>query len=330
MSLIFTSCNSDSTDSKDQGVNRSEATVSPGLKSLRDKALSDINSGGKIIYNSSKGVVFYSKSKSKTHIIIPANAITTKEGKDIDGEIEIDFIEIFSKEKMVVTNKPTMAQTTSKTRDLLVTGGEFYLDVKYKGEQVVIVKPIQVNVDTSKSKADPIGMLLWNGVTDVNDNLTWNASPKDDLSFANDGTIFNPKVTGPFYDVFVKNSSSFGWCNIDKILKQDGPRTTVHVQVPLAFNHTNSATYIVIKGENNALLQMYTFDSSNNTFGDDYEILPIGLDCYIVFVGEQNGNYIYSILATTLQSNASYSVPSSSLITTTNYQQLEAAIQALP
>ncbi len=330
MSLIFTSCNSDSTDSKDQGVNRSEATVSPGLKSLRDKALSDINSGGKIIYSSSKGAVFYSKLKSKSHIIIPPYAITTKEGKDIDGEIEIDFIEIFSKEKMVVANKPTMAQVSSKTRDLLVTGGEFYLDVKFKGEQVVIVKPIQVNVDTSNSKADPNGMALWNGVIDTNDNLTWNTAPKDELSFNNDGTIFNVKESGGFYDVFVKSSANFGWCNIDKLLKQDGPRTTVHVQVPLAFNHTNSATYIVIKGQTNALFQLYTFDSSNNTFGDDYPVLPVGLDCYIVFAGEQNGNYIYSILPTTLQNNASYSVPASSLITTTNYQQLEAAIQALP
>ncbi|MCP1996865.1 hypothetical protein [Flavobacterium sp. HSC-61S13] len=328
MSLMFSSCNSDSSDSTDQGVDRLEAATSSNLKKLRAQALSDINTGGKVYYSSSKGAVFYSKSKS--HIIIPAHAITTKNGKVIDGEIEIDFIEIFTKEKMVVTNKPTMSKDSKGTKDLLVTGGEFYLDIKYKDEQVEIVKPIQVNIDTSNSKADPNGMSLWSGDIDENDNLTWDTAPKDQVSFGDDGVVFNTKTGSQFYNVFIKITINLGWTNIDKILVKNGPRTTVHVQVPLAFNYTNSAVYIIVRGENNVLFQLSSFDFSNNAFGDNDAILPEGLDCYIVFTGEHNGNYVYSIIPTTLQSNAFYTIPSSSLITTTNYRQLEAAIEALP
>lgn len=329
MSLIFVSCDSETSNQEDSALKSSTTAISSDLKALRDEALKDINQGGTIYYDSKEGAQF--TTASKTSIVIPPGSIQTRDGKDFDGNIDIDYIEIFERHKMVVTNKPTMARSSNGIdKELLVTGGEFYLDIKNKDESVNIVKPIKINISTAESNADPVGMVLWNGDIDDKDDLTWDSADKDDLVFENDGEVFRGKGDGSMYDVLMQGSSNFGWCNIDRLVSWPGQKTPIGVIVPSGFDQSNASVYLAIEGEENMLAQFDTFDPSTNTFGEHYGLVPVGLDCHIIFVGEQGGNYVYSILSTTIGNNATYSIPTSSLITTSNYSQLENAIQALP
>jgi len=332
LSLTFASCDSDTTapESSDTGsvtLPQTGAKPTLGLQNLRKQALNDINQGGQANYNARLGLTFTTKSGST--IVIPAYSIKDQNGNDIFGTIKIDYIEIFTKEKMAVTNKPTLGVTSNQSVGVLETGGEFYLDIQYNGQQVAVSTPIKVNISTSSSQAISAGMVLWNGVLDGEENLLWNpTSATNGLVFENDGNIFGGR--GVLYDILVSNSSNFGWCNIDRFASFPGPKTTLTVVPPTGFNYTNSSVYIAVEGEDNMLVQVYKYNTANNTFVESNGWLPIGMKCHIIFVGEQSGNYVYRILSTTLGTNPTYTITNTSLITTTAYGQVEAAIAALP
>jgi len=331
-SFMFVSCDSESvtneTGNQTTQDNTKSAKASPGLENLRNTALADINQGVTLYYDNKRGITFTTSTKGS--IVIPPGSIATKDGKPINGNIKIEYIEIFNRAKMVVTNKPTVANLPTGTKGFLVTGGEFFLDVTYNGQQVDIVTPLKVNINTSNSNANPINMALWNGAIDPNGDLTWNGANTNNLEFAADGAVFGGKGGTGIYDVLIKDSGSFGWCNIDRLSGWPGTKVNLTVTPPAGFNQSNSSVYLAVEGEDNMLAQFDIFDSSTNTFEEHAGLVPVGLDCHIIFVGEQSGNYVYYILSTSISSTGAYTVPSSGLITTTNYGQVETAILALP
>ncbi|WP_060875405.1 hypothetical protein [Myroides odoratus] len=329
LSLTLASCSSDSVNTDSETPNsKTELRVNENLRALRQNALTDFNQGGRIYYYAERGAVFQTEGNSS--IVIPPHSIKTRNGEDINGIVEIDFIEIFERSKMVVANTPTMALINGR-KDILVTGGEFYIDIRYEREQVEIVRPIKVNIGTWNSDENSEGMVLWNGEIDENDDLTWLPAKPDDLIFEQDGEIFKgDRDKKQEYDILIKNSRSLGWCNVDKLINFPGDKTNVGVIVPSNFDQTNSTVYLAVEGQNNMIFQLDTFNPGANAFKFSSDIATVGLDVHLIFVAEMNGNYVYSILSTTLGNNSTYVVSANSLISTTDYQQLEAAIMALP
>ncbi|MBW3519129.1 hypothetical protein [Flavobacterium sp. NKUCC04_CG] len=327
VSLMFVSCDSDSkTESTNELGKPVTSAVTEEFRELRQHALSDITQRKRVFYGGDKAVVFQTESKSS--IVIPPHSIRTRGGQSISGEIDIVYIEIFNKSKMVVTNKPTMGLVQGN-RALLETGGEFFLDITYRGEQVEIVRPITVSINNTNSDAVARGMVLWNGDINNNENLTWLPASREDLTFENSGSVYEG-ARGDFYNVNLNNSRNFGWCNIDKLVRFNGQPVFITVQPPAGFNDSNSSVYLAVKGEDNMLAQFDVFNNATNTFEEHAGLVPVGLECYIIFVSGQGGNFIYSIQAITVGANAAYTVPGSTLVTTTNYTDLEAAIEALP
>ena len=323
------SCNSDNNLPATNNFAPQANTTSSALQELRNQAFNDMNGGGVVFYNSKEGVVFYPKVKSNTKITIPPRAIRSASGQELNGEIRIDYVEIFDKSKMVVANTPTMGiGTGSEVKRLLVTGGEFYLNITdMENQPVQVVAPIEVSINTGNSEANPNGMVLWNGERDNNDNLTWNQAETDQMSFENNEPVF---VEGGQYNVLIKNSSNFGWCNIDKFFQFGGNPTTIDVIVPSGFNYTNSSVYMAVAGQNNMMAQLDVFHPSTNSFSEHTGIVPEGLDVHLIFVGEQNGNYVYYIESLPLGPNATYDFSNANLITAPSYHDLEQAIQQLP
>ncbi|MBW3519130.1 hypothetical protein [Flavobacterium sp. NKUCC04_CG] len=326
-SLMFVSCESESTTAtSDKEGAKVSSEISDEFRALRERALEDITQRSTVFYSSERGGVF--ETNSSTQISIPADAIRAHNGERINGNIEIVYIEIFNKSKMAVTNKPTMGLVDGERR-LLETGGEFYLDITYEGQQVDIVSPIKVNISTSNSDAEPTGMVLWNGDINNNENLTWIPAFAEDLRFENTGAVYEGGKN-EFYDVVLTRSRNFGWCNIDVFVDFEGPLSFITVEPPAGFDDHNSSVYLAVEGQNNMLAQFDIFNASTNTFEEHGGLVSEGLKCHIIFVSGQGGNFIYSIQSVTVGPSASYSISNSSLITTSNYTQLEAAIDALP
>lgn len=336
---MFFSCEHDANDYNQTGTTGNEQTQnsaskpSRALERLRQDAFDKMNLGGRYHYSSPQGLTISGdmlNGQSTSSIVIPPNALTYEDGTPINGYIHVDYVEVFTIEKMVSLNKPTMGfNPQTGERELLVSGGEFYLMIKdSNGTQVTLNQPIQVNIATNNSQASPNGMLLWNGVTDPNGSFWWNNAAVSDVSFANGSPVFQE---GSAYNVLINNSSSFGWYNCDKFYSDPRPKTDMMVQVPSGFDQTNSSVFVAFENEKNALMHMYSFDATYNMYGTPQPAIPDGINAHIIFVGEQNGQYKYQIISTVITGGSPvFNISPGNLITTNNYQQIENHILSLP
>ena len=93
----------------------------------------------------------------------------------VNGEVELTYIELFDKKDMVTTNKPLMGRMENGDKAALVTGGEFFIEVKKDGEPVDPVQgcPIRLQVSSMHTGGPDQDMILWEGIIDENGDLTW-------------------------------------------------------------------------------------------------------------------------------------------------------------
>src|SRR4051812_5459606 len=85
---------------------------------------------GVITVTSAKGVV----------LNINGNTLT-KNGNPVTGAIDIEYIELFDKGTMLITNKPTMGIMPDGKRGLLKSGGEFFIKASQGGVELVSTTP---------------------------------------------------------------------------------------------------------------------------------------------------------------------------------------------
>ena len=87
----------------------------------------------------------------------------------------------------------------------------------------------------------------------------------------------------------------FGWSNVDRFYSDPRPKTLIQVQAPIGYNFTNSAVYLSYNGEDSGLAALDTYDGTLNLFSEHYGQIPIGLECHVIFVTEDNGIWRYAI-----------------------------------
>lgn len=326
------SINSINSNEKIAKLTNDDIEISLGLKHLRREAFEDSNLGGQYHYSPDAGLVISDdmfKGKTTSNIVIPPHALTDRDNNEINGYIYVDYVEVFTIDKMVSLNTPTMGiNHESGERELLVSGGEFYLMIRDSSGNVVnLNQPIQVNIATNNSQANPNGMLLWNGVTDPDGSFWWNDASTSDISFPNGSPVF---LEGNYYNVLIKTSSSFGWYNCDRFVNDPRPKSDIQIQIPSNFNQSNSSVYIAFEGEKNALMHLSSYDANLGMFGTGFPSVPDGSKAHIIFVGEQNGHYEYEIITTTITGNPVFAVNAGNLNIANNFQQLEDQIKLLP
>ncbi|MCY1239177.1 hypothetical protein D9M72_519560 [compost metagenome] len=220
---------------------------------------------------------------------------------------------------MLVTNKPTMGRMPNGDISLLISGGEFYINATKNGQQLAISCPMQVIIPANLTGGADTGMSLWDGTIDEDGNLEW-----DEQDRANgENGIF---VEGPNYYAYF---SSFGWTNVDRFYSDPRPKTTILAEAPTGYNFENSAIYLHYDGEGSSLAKLDTFNPTTNQFSEHYGQIPVGLECHVIFVTEDNGQWRYAIKSVTIAANDVY-VFTLAETTVGTEAQLIAAINALP
>lgn len=243
---------------------------------------------GSIKLTSAKGVT----------ISINGNCLT-KNGNLVTGVIEIEFIELFDKGSMLVTNKPTMGIMPNGGHNLLISGGEFFIKATQGGVELATTCNINLIVPASLTNGIDPEMLLWNGLINQDGELAWEQERDPAGENGKDG-IF---AEGNNYYVSFGN---FGWTNVDKFYSDPRPRTTILVAVPTGYDNTNSAIYLSYDGEGqNALAKLDTYTAAG-LFSEHYGQIPIGLKCHVIFATEDNGQWRYAIKAVTVAANDVY------------------------
>lgn len=268
-------------------------------------------------FNAEDGYVTFTSEKGVS-ININGNCLT-QNGDPVTGTVDLAYAELFDKSTMLTTKLPTMGIMDNGDRVMLVSGGEFYLEVTQNGEELNTNCGFYLQIPVALTGGAENDMTLWTGTFDEDGNLEWDEN--DDATGQGENGVF---VEGEQYYAFVQN---FGWTNVDKFYNDPRPKTTIYAQVPDGYDNENSAVYLSYDGEDSGLALLDTYN--DGLFSEHYGQIPIGLECHAIFVSEEDGNWRYAIKAVTIADND---------IITFNYEEttvateseLIAAIDALP
>jgi len=255
------------------------------------------NSTQKFTGIAGNGIITLTSAKGVT-ISINGDCLT-KNGNLVTGAIKIEFIELFDKGSMLVTNKPTMGIMPNGDHNLLISGGEFFIKATQGGVELATTCNINLIVPASLTNGIDPEMLLWNGLINQKGELVW----EQELDPAGENGKDVVFAEGNNYYVYFGN---FGWTNVDKFYSDPRPSTTILVAVPTGYDNTNSAIYLSYDGEGqNALAKLDTYTAAG-LFSEHYGQIPIGLKCHVIFATEDNGQWRYAIKAVTVAANDVY------------------------
>jgi hypothetical protein len=299
--ILFSSCSDDSSSSNNDAVASNQE-----FKTLFDQALESkaqtatFDSGTTFTFTSNKGV----------KLIINGTCLR-KNGNPITGNVDLKFVELFDRGEMLTTNKPTTGINSSSEKQLLVSGGEFYINVTQNGAALTMICDMNLKVPTSLSGGTDAAMAPFTGIIGSDNNLSWNQSSGVELAVATSGGTSQPAQT--VYNVLLKD---FGWFNCDRFYSITGPKTSITSYIPQGYGNGNSAIYIAVK-------------SIPNSLGYTYGQFPVGMECYLIFVTAKDGNFRYIIKPSTLAAAHQVTFTLAEAVSGSE-AQLKAALNALP
>jgi hypothetical protein len=309
----FASCD----DNDGENINNSTPPTAEAFKSINEKGVKKntqnftVTAGaGMVTFTSAKGV----------KVNINGDCLT-KNGVAVTGEVKIEYIELFDKGNMLITNKPTMGVTADGKKNLLISGGEFFIKATQGGIALETSCSMNMMVPTALTDGLDNTMTLWTGLIDDKGELAWRDAKGADGANGQGGV----KGEGNNYYVTFGN---FGWTNVDRFYSDPRPKTTILVDVPEGYDNNNSAVYLSYDGEGqNALAKLDTY-TAEGLFSEHYGQIPVGLACHIIFATEDNGNWRYAIKGVTTTANAVYTFTLAETTVVTE-AQLVAAINAI-
>lgn len=266
------------------------------------------------------GVITLTSAKG-VKININGNCLT-KNGNPVTGEVKIEYVELFDKGTMLITNKPTIGIMPDGKKNLLKSGGEFFLKATQGGIELATTCNINLMVPASLTNGIDNTMTLWKGIIDAKGELAWQDAR--DAAGTNGGKGGVQAEGNNYYVSF----GNFGWTNVDRFYSDPRPRTTILADAPDGYDNTNSAIYLSYDGEGqNALAKLDTYTAAG-LFSEHYGQIPIGLQCHVIFATEDNGQWRYAIKAVTVAAGDIYTFTLAETTLGTE-AQLVAAINAI-
>ncbi|KVV13645.1 hypothetical protein ACRASX_05840 [Flavobacterium sp. TMP13] len=246
--------------------------------------------------NAGEGMVSFT-TKNGVKVSINGDCLT-KNGSPATGAVVIEYIELFDKGNMLITNKPTMGFLPDGKKKLLLSGGEFFIKATQGGVPLATTCNINMIVPTALTNGLDTAMILWNGEIDEDGELAWREANGD-------GANGQGGVKGETDNYYV-SFGNFGWTNVDRFYSDPRPKTSLLVAAPTGYNNTNSAIYLSYDGEGtNALAKLDTY-TAQGLFSEHYGQIPIGLKCHIIFATEDQGQWRYAIKAVTVAAGDVY------------------------
>jgi hypothetical protein len=314
--LALNSCTNNSTETTTNTPPPTQAQFA----AVRDAALQ--TSKQNFNMTAGTGIVTFTSAKGVT-ISINSNCLT-KNGNAVTGAVDIEYVELFEKGKMLVTNKPTVGMLSNGNKELMKSGGEFFIKATQGGVDLVSTCMITLKVPGNLTgNVDP-AMTIWQGVNADTENLVWRK-----LDFGPNGAVGGGVDGNGLTNTYTVSFGNFGWTNVDKFYSDPRPKTTILVGAPAGFDNTNCAIYLSYDGEGqNQLAKLDTYITATNLFSEHYGQIPVGLNCHIIFATSSGTNWKYAIKGVTTTANAVYNFTEAETQIVTE-AQLVAAINAI-
>lgn len=297
-----------------------------GFGDLRGAALAELTQTAS--FDAQDGVSFTSAKGVNLSIAGPCLRLG---GGKVSGTIDLSYVEIFDRGSMLTANKSTMGQLNATAKTMLVSGGQFFVEVTQNGQPLELACLSHFTIPsalTGEAIPDP-AMKLFNGAVDATtDEVVWQRGEKTpgggDEEPGNRPGVWAGAQTN--YSMF---TSTFGWSNVDRFYSDPRPKTDVLATVPTGYDDQNSAVYLSYDGEETGLARLDTYDANEGQFSEHYGLIPVGLNCHMIFVSESNGRWVYAIKSVTIVDGGVEEITESELVTGTQ-EELLAAIAQLP
>lgn len=295
LALGFTACKKNNGGTNQDGLTPTSpakylALTNDGLNSLVETANFDA-SNANYVFTSIKG----------TEVRIDGTCLR-KAGQPVTGQVTLEFYEAYEFADMVVANKATMGKNTSGVLEPLRTGGQYYVTVKQNGVELTTNCGIVIDASSDLTGGFDEDMVGWIGYFD-NSDLLWEESATVTVGKGRQETGYQLDIPG------------FGWFNCDKLYSDPRPKTELDLTIPAAYVNASNI-YAIIKGEPHSL--------GLATYGQ----WPVGIELYLIFVTESNGQYVWVTKEITVQNNHSENF-SLSNATTGTMAQLRAHLATL-
>ena len=338
VALVLSACSSEEnlTKTDDSGRNAKVNTQSP-LAALQRAANNKLTQTFTFNTNQEQVVL---KTKSGVQIRFNPKKFTVR-GVPVQGQVKVEYKEIFKAGNMVTANKTTMgvAQDGEQNPDnpqlrSLLTGGEFFINMtNQQGQTLDNGNPIVLTVPTAltddNNGGDTSGMTVWDGKVADTDGDGLPNTEGDVTWKEKQGPEGNPDLVPAQGGSYMLGVTQFGWTNIDVLYNLPGPKTTIYIEVPPAYNNSNSSCYIAYQNVSNSIAPMDMFDPTTNMFTEHYGQLPIGMSCYAIFVSAQGASWQYAIKPVVVSPSGIVTITTADILTGTEATVI-AAIDALP
>lgn len=251
-----------------------------------------------------------------TSLYFSGNNFEDGNGNAITGNVDITLVENYSKLDMLMTNKVTLASTGGGT-EILISGGEFYLEASQNGNLVEVVNPIQVTTAGSNNTIGAAQMALFDGTTDALGNITWTQN-NDTINIVQDSS-------GIGYGFGWNDSLS--WINCDYFMNNPGPQTGVEVNVPSGYDDANTMIFMVFTNDN-AVTAIYNYANGAFDTGSYYTV-PEGMDVSFVAISDYNNQIQYAVISNSIiTTNHTETIASADFTTVADMQALATALSA--
>lgn len=313
VTLFLVSCADD-----DDASNPITPPTSQEFSSIKEVALENLTQTFDLTIDNTGSITFTSENGVVGTIYSSCLEIG---GLPVTGEVTVEFVELFDRGNMLLTNKPTMGKHLDGTLEMLVSGGAFYVNVSQNGVDVDANNcGFNLQIPASLTGGIDNDMTLWYGTIDEDDNIVWENA--EETPGQEGGIEFLSETYWAF-------SSQFGWSNVDRFYSDPRPKTTIYVDAPNGYTPTNCAIFLSYDGEETGLARLDTYDSVTTLFSEHYGLIPIGLECHVIFVSENNGQWVYAIKPYTVVEDGVLTINASDLNTITE-AGLAALINDLP
>jgi len=196
------------------------------------------------------------------------------DGMPVTGSVNIDIIEIFDKGTMAITGKHTMTEDA-----ILISGGEFHIRAYQDNKNIDYNRSYIATIPSNLASPFSNEMQLFKGGGDIDTAQDWVLAPN-----ATEQLGLFPQDDSTYFLIL----DGFEWFNCDRFMNDPRPTTELTIRVPTEFNSQNLTVYLAIQNEESSL------GIANQG------VFPIGLDVHLIFIAEQDDQFLYQIISTTV------------------------------
>ncbi len=239
---------------------------------------SQVGKQSSLINSNTINIVYGNKG---TLLNIPSSIFQTTEGVPVSGMVDIELIEIFYKDEMVRSNKPTTSNGA-----ILISGGELYIMAYQNGEELEIIpgESMMVRVPAVTNYENPWEMTKFYGEEMPDGTVDWTIDPNAQVQL----TEAQDSTAGTWGLAFEFPETRLGWINCDYFMGEEN-LTSLSLEVGEGYTNENTAAFLIFT-DIHSVCRLSSFDESTHRFvaNGSYSI-PVG-ESVVAFTVSKSGD----------------------------------------